>query len=225
MGRVVIRHRWDLSPKAAVRLQRELRGKVSLRDDFGLVKTVAGADVAFTRDKRDAIAGMILFSYPNLQEICRVHVQVPLRFPYVPGLLSFREGPALVAAFRKLKPIPDILLIDGQGYAHPRRLGIATHLGLYLDVPTIGCAKSRLCGEAREPGKKRGSRTWLKEGGEKVGVVLRTREAVKPIFVSSGHRVSIESAVKIVLRCHDGTRIPKPTREADHYVAELKRKM
>lgn len=218
-------HSWNLSPKAAVRLQRELRKRIITKDLFNKIRTVAGADVAFTKDKKFAIAGVVVFTYPSLQEVERVWVTVPLRFPYVPGLLTFREGPAIVAAFKKLKHPPDIILFDGQGVAHPRRIGLASHLGLVLGIPAIGCAKSRLCGNYREPGKKRGSRSLLRDEGEVIGMVLRTRDGIKPIYVSVGHGVSLTSAVRIVLHCHGGTRIPLPTRVADHFVGLLKGKL
>jgi deoxyribonuclease V len=146
-----------------------------------------------------------------------------LRFPYVPGLLSFREGPVLLAAFARLRVSPNVILIDGHGVAHPRRFGIACHLGLLLDCPTIGCAKSILVGEAVEPGAQAGSVAPLVDKGETVGMALRTRGQVRPIYVTIGHRVSLGSAVRIVAQCVDGFRIPKPTREADHWVGELRR--
>jgi deoxyribonuclease V len=146
-----------------------------------------------------------------------------LRFPYVPGLLSFRESPVLLAAFARLRTEPDLILIDGQGRAHPRRFGIACHIGILFDKPTIGCAKSRLVGEHQEPGNKAGSTTPLMLEGERIGVVLRTRDDVRPIYVTTGHRVSLDAAVGLVKQCMDGFRIPKPTREADHYVRDLRR--
>ena len=218
-----LNHSWDLSPKEAIRLQMELRNLVQTEDNFVEIHRIAGADVAFTMDGKHCIAGILLFEFPSLQEMQRVYVTAPLVFPYVPGLLSFRETPALLKGFKKLKKQPDLILIDGHGLAHPRRLGIASHIGLVLGIPTIGCAKSRLCGEHEEPGKTRGDWAWLTHKGEKIGAVLRTRDDVKPIYISCGHRVSLKSAVKIVLACHDGTRIPKPTREADRFVGELKR--
>jgi deoxyribonuclease V len=148
---------------------------------------------------------------------------VPLKFPYVPGLLSFREIPALLKAFAKLKRRPDLVFVDGQGLAHPRRLGIASHLGLWLDLPTIGCAKSRLCGEYREPGKKRGNFSPLLDRGEEIGAVLRSKDEVSPLFVSVGHRIGLASAIRLTLACHEGRRIPAPTRQADRLVAEVKR--
>lgn len=218
-----VTHPWDLSPKQAICLQGKLRQRVLDKDDFGEIRRVAGVDVAFSQDKKTAIAGVVVFAFPSLGEMERVWAQVPLRFPYIPGLLSFREGPAIIQAFKKLKTPPDVVLFDGQGFAHPRRIGIASHMGLVLGIPSIGCAKSRLCGTFREPGRKRGSWSPLHDRGELIGAVLRTRDGVKPIFVSVGHRVALSSAIRMVLECHDGTRIPKPTREADHFVSRLKR--
>ncbi|HEX5483386.1 MAG TPA: endonuclease V, partial [Terriglobia bacterium] len=160
---------------------------------------------------------------PGLEEVERRFAERRLRFPYVPGLLSFRESPALLAAFAGLRTEPDLLLIDGHGRAHPRLFGIACHIGVLFDKPTIGCAKSRLVGEHREPGERAGSATPLIYKGERVGLVLRTRDGVRPIYVTVGHKVSLESALRLVKQCTDGYRIPKPTREADHYVRELRR--
>ncbi|MCE9624053.1 MAG: deoxyribonuclease V [Deltaproteobacteria bacterium] len=215
-------HSWELSPKQAVELQKELAPQVVIRDDFGEIRCVAGADMAISRDKKYGYAGVLLFQFPSLVEIDRVHAKVPLKFPYVPGLLSFREIPVLLEAFKKLKGRPDLVFVDGQGIAHPRRLGIASHLGICLDLPTVGCGKSRLCGEYREPGPKRGDFSDLSDKGEVIGAVLRTKEGVSPIFLSTGHRVSLRSALRLTLACHQGRRIPKPTREADRYVAKVK---
>lgn len=188
------------------------------------IRFVAGADLAFDPDSDLAFAGVIVYRFPELEEVERCMARRRLRFPYVPGLLSFREGPALLAAFARLRTEPDLILIDGHGRAHPRLFGIACHLGVLLDKPTVGCAKSLLVGEHREPGAKAGSTTPLLLHGERVGVVLRTRDNVKPIYVTPGHRVSVDSAVGLVRRCLDGYRIPRPTREADHYVRELRRR-
>ena len=168
-------------------------------------------------------AGVIVYSLPELQEIERAFAVVSLTFPYVPGLLSFREGPALLAAFAKLRTEPDLLLFDAHGYAHPRRFGLASHLSVILDKPGIGVAKSRLIGEHKRPGSQKGSWAPLVDSGETIGAVLRTRDLVQPIFVSIGHRVDLKTAVELTLACSDGYRIPKPTREADHFVARLKR--
>ena len=215
--------RWNLTPREAMRLQESLREHVELQDRFGEIRFVAGADMAFDPETEVAFAGVIVYGFPGFEEVERRMARRQLRFPYIPGLLSFRESPVLLAAFARLRTEPDLILIDGQGRAHPRRFGIACHIGILLDKPTIGCAKSRLVGEHQEPGKKAGSTTPLMLEGERIGVVLRTRDNVRPIYVTTGHRVSLDSAVGLVKQCVDGFRIPKPTREADHYVRDLRR--
>ena len=219
-----LKTRWDLAPREAMRLQESLRERVELEDRFGEIRYVAGADMAFDPATEVAFGGVIVYRLPGLEEVERRMARRKLRFPYVPGLLSFRECPVLLAAFARLKTEPDLILIDGQGFAHPRRLGIACHIGILFDKPTVGCAKSRLVGEHDEPGKRAGSTAPLMLEGERVGVVLRTRDGVRPVYVSTGHRVSLDSALGFVNRCIDGFRIPKPTREADHFVNELRRK-
>jgi deoxyribonuclease V len=229
-------HPWKVTPSEARAIQLRLRDQLELRDRMGEIRYVAGADLAFRlpearsweRGTGMAIAGVIVFRYPEMEEVERIFVEETLTFPYVPGLLSFREIPALIAAFNRLRTAPDLIFVDGHGYAHPRRFGIASHLGVLLDTPTIGCAKSVLIGEYRAPGKKVGSWTPLiasdgEANPERVGAVLRTREGVKPIFVSTGHRVSLVRAIKLVMSVCDGYRIPKPTREADHFVGAAKR--
>ena len=204
-------------------LQEEWRRRVETQDRFGPLRFVAGADMAFDPETDEAFGGVIVYRFPELVEVERRVARRKLRFPYVPGLLSFRESPVLLAAFARLRTEPDVILIDGHGLAHPRRFGIACHLGLLLDCPTIGCAKSILVGEADEPGLKAGSTAALTDRGDIVGTALRTRDNVNPIYVTIGHRVSLDSAVRIVSRCRDGFRIPKPTREADHWVGQLRR--
>src|SRR6266478_2765639 len=157
-----------------------------------------------------------------MRELQRTHAEVRLEFPYVPGFLSFREIPALLAALEKLKPLPDLLFCDGQGYAHPRRMGLATHLGIVLDRPTIGCAKSILIGQHQPVGNEKGEWISMLDGEERIGAVLRTRTGVKPMYISQGHRVSLETALRLTLSVCDGPRIPRPTRDADRYVSELK---
>ncbi|MFB3921106.1 MAG: deoxyribonuclease V [Terriglobia bacterium] len=215
--------RWNLTPRQAMREQERLRERVILTDDFKAVRLVAGADLAFDPETKIAFAGVIVYRFPEMQEVERRMARRKLRFPYVPGLLSFREGPVLLAAFARLRAEPDLILIDGHGRAHPRLFGIACHMGVLLDSPTIGCGKSLLVGEHDEPGGKAGSTAPLWFRGERVGEALRTRENAKPIYVTVGHRVSLPSAVELVRLCCDGFRIPKPTREADHYVGELRR--
>ena len=218
-----LRTRWNLTPREAMRLQEKLRDRVALEDRFGKVRFVAGADLAFDPETNVAFGGVIVYRFPELREVERQMTRRKLHFPYVPGLLSFREGPVLLAAFARLRTEPDLILIDGQGRAHPRLFGIACHIGVMFDKPTIGCAKSLLVGDHEEPGVKAGSATPLLLKGERVGAVLRTRDYVKPIYVSTGHRVSLESALELVKQCVDGFRIPKPIREADHYVRDLRR--
>lgn len=223
-------HDWNLPIDAAKRVQTELAGRVIRRNDFGEILTVAGADIALDAAcpqhlgaHKIGIAGVIVYEYPSLKEIERVSATKPLTFPYVPGLLAFREGPALMAAFEKLKQLPDLIFFDGQGIAHPRRLGIASHLGLWLDRPTIGCAKSLLVGKFQVPAPAAGSESDVIDKNEVIGKVLRTRANVRPIFVSLGHRIDLPTALRFTLSCLDGRRIPKPTREADKFVARLKR--
>ncbi|MCL5005309.1 MAG: deoxyribonuclease V [Acidobacteria bacterium] len=218
-----LRSRWNLTPQQAMRLQERLRDRVVLSDRFGRIRYVAGADIAFEPETQMAFGGVIVYSFPELEEVERHMARRKLRFPYVPGLLSFRESPILIAAFARLQTQPDLLLIDGHGRAHPRLFGIACHIGVLFNKPTIGCAKSLLVGEHKDPASKAGSATPLNFRGEQVGVVLRTRDNVKPIYVTQGHCVSLGSAVKLVRQCVDGYRIPKPTREADHYVRDLRR--
>ncbi len=214
--------RWNVSPRQAIVLQKRWAKRVILVDRIGRLETVAGADIAFDPSTHAAFAGVVLYRFPELFEIERVSVQGALRFPYIPGLLSFRESPLLLAAFARLKTAPDLILIDGHGLAHPRRFGIACHIGVLLDKPVIGCAKSLLVGEHRALSNKAGAAVPLTFRGETVGMVLRSREGVKPIYVTQGHRVSLPTTLKLAKQCLDGLRIPKPTREADHYVGALR---
>ncbi len=212
-----------LTPRQAAALQQELRSRVVCRDDFARVSYVAGGDVAFDLAAKRAYAAIIVFRFPSLEEVERSWVCRPIAFPYVPGLLAFREAPALADAAAGLHVPPDLLLVDGHGYAHPRRCGIASHLGLALDLPAIGCAKSVLIGEYGKLDARRGAIAYLRDGGETIGAAVRTRHGVRPIFVSLGHRISLASAIRFVLACCDGYRIPRPTRLADHLVEQLKR--
>jgi deoxyribonuclease V len=187
------------------------------------IRRVAGLDCAFTRDGAHCLAAAVVWDLAEAAVVEQRIAARPLRFPYVPGLLSFREAPALLAALRKLRGAPDALMIDGQGLAHPRRFGIACHVGVICDLPTIGVAKSRLVGEHRDPAARRGSRAALRDRGERIGTVLRTREGVKPVFVSIGHAIDLAAAERLVLRAGAGFRLPEPTRRADAAVARAKR--
>lgn len=208
-------HSWTLTPREAIRLQGELAPLVERDDRLGAVRTVAGVDVAYGRRGGPAQAAVALFSFPDLVLLEEVRHVEEATFPYVPGLLSFREAPAVLAALDRLSIRPDLLMVDGQGLAHPRRFGIACHLGLYLDLPAVGVAKSRLTGSHGEPGPQPGDWTPLTDGDEVIGAVLRTRARVKPLFVSIGHRVSLGTAIDLVIACGRGLRLPEPCRIAD----------
>jgi deoxyribonuclease V len=209
-----LRHRWDLTPREAIALQTRIAARVVREDELGEVTHVAGVDVGFEDAGKVARAAVALLAFPSLALVEWAIAREPTRFPYVPGLLSFREIPVVVAALKQLRRRPDLVLVDGQGLAHPRRLGIASHLGLVTGLPTIGVAKSLLVGEHRAPRQRRGAWTPLVHREEVVGAALRTRAGVAPIFVSIGHRVSLESAVRFVLACGSRYRLPETTRWA-----------
>jgi deoxyribonuclease V len=212
-------HRWDLSPKEAISLQRELASRVVRRGEPRRVRRVAGVDISVDRAEGRGTGAVVVLSYPELEVVQVAVADAPLTFPYVPGLLSFRETPVLREAFRKISTPIDLLLVDGHGYAHPRRFGIACHLGLLLDVPAIGCAKSRLVGEHALPAAAAGSRADLRHNGEVIGSVLRTRDGIRPLFVSVGHKISLRAAEAWVLRLCRGYRLPEPTRLAHQAAA------
>ncbi len=205
-------HSWDVTPEEARQLQNRLRAQVILTDRFGTINTVAGVDIGLKKDT--AIASVVVLSFPELQVVDSVVTASPVRFPYIPGLLSFREIPPLLTAFDQLKTIPDLIIVDGQGIAHPRRFGLASHLGLILDKPTIGCAKSRLCGQYNEPDSEQGAYTYLTDKEEVIGAVVRTRTNVRVVYVSIGHRISLDSARIWTLACCRGYRLPETTRYA-----------
>lgn len=197
----------------ARRLQEQLRGQVVTHDRLGSVRRVAGADAHYVADQ--LCAAVVVMSFPDLAVVESALVHQPIPFPYVPGLLSFREAPAILSALDRLSEKPDLLLVDGQGLAHPRRFGLACHVGVLSDTPTIGVAKSRLLGTYQEPALKRGAWSPLADRGETIGAVLRTRTTVRPLFVSIGHRVSLRTAIELVLRCSPHFRLPEPLRAAD----------
>jgi len=209
-----VAHRWDLTPAEAIALQKRLATRVVRADRVGPVRRVCGIDVGFEDEGRVTRAAAAVLSLPGLQLIDFALARRPTAFPYVPGLLSFREAPAALAALGALRVVPDLLLCDGQGIAHPRRIGIASHIGLLAGIPSIGVAKTRLVGEhGRVPGR-RGAWAPLVDRGETVGAVLRTRAGVKPLFVSIGHRVSLETAIRWVMACTTRYRLPETTRWA-----------
>lgn len=218
-------HTWEITPKEAVTLQGRLAGQVRFSPIRRKVRLVAGLDCAISGDRKRIGAVIVVLTFPELEVIEKVHAAGPANFPYVPGLLSFREAPVCLKAAEKLKNRPDVFLVDGQGFAHPRRMGLASHLGLFFDTPTIGCAKSRLCGDSVEPAGVKGSYTPLLHNEETIGAVLRTRTGVKPLFVSVGHKCTLKSAVELTLACCRQYRLPEPTRLAHQQVTALKKKI
>ncbi len=213
-------HDWDLRPKAAIALQAELAPRLVCDSplDIGRVKRVAGVDVSVKGGQTRA--AIVVMSYPDLSPIETVGAQQATRYPYIPGLLAFREAPVILQALSKLRTEPDVFIFDGMGQIHPRRMGIAAHLGLWLGRPTIGCGKSHYIGEYAEPAPAKGSRSPLVYRGQQLGAVLRTRTGVKPVYVSVGHLANLESALKLVLACSPRFRLPEPIRAA-HKEASL----
>lgn len=210
-------HRWDLSLEDAARTQKELRERLILKWDGRPVTTVGGVDVSIKPET--ARAAIVVIRFPELTPVEAVTADAPLVFPYIPGLLAFREGPVVLAAWEMLDTRPDLLMFDGQGIAHPRGMGIASLMGLWLDRPTIGVAKSRLYGKHKEVGAARGDRTELTDRkGNVIGTVLRSRERTNPLYISPGHRIDVRHATEFVLACLTGYRLPEPTRWA-HKVA------
>ena len=217
-------HGWNLSPKQAVALQRELRERLILRPPPGLkAERVAGADISMSRGDDTAYGGLAVLDAGTLEPVAQVSVAVKLRFPYVPGLLSFRELPVLSEAWARLNVRPDVLIFDGQGTAHPRRFGLACHGGLLFGVPSIGCAKSLLVGGHGPLGAERGSMAEITHGGEVVGMAVRTRPNVLPVYVSPGHMMDLPTAVELVLRVTSRYREPETTRHAHRLVTEVRR--
>ena len=215
-------HPWNVSPKEAVKIQKELAAQVILKPFNKSIRFISGADVSYDRKSNMLFAAVLVFEFPSLHVYeTQTQLSTP-QFPYVPGLLSFRELPPLLECFQKLSTVPDVLLCDGQGYAHPRRFGLACHLGLLLDLPAVGCAKSRLVGEGEEPGTSRGSLSVLYDRGEKLGFILRTKDGIKPLYISPGHLIMGNDAVWIVLECCAGYRLPEPTRQAHLEVNRLR---
>jgi deoxyribonuclease V len=213
-------HSWDKSSQDARRLQMKLATHVIRKNRLGAVKTVAGIDVGIKGDM--ACAAVVVLNFPGLDITAQSTATRRVTCPYIPGLLSFREGPVILDAFDRLEHKPDLLIFDGQGIAHPSRLGIASHIGLLSDLPSIGCAKSRLCGQYQEPGVERGSHVLLMDHGEVIGAIVRTRTNVKPVFVSIGHRVDLKTSIDVVLRCCKGYRLPETTRLAHRLAEECK---
>jgi len=213
---VRVLHRWDLPPAEAVAVQQSLRGQVVTHNELGQVRTVAGVDISTAKGR--AHAAIVVLRFPELEPLEAAEADLPLTFPYIPGLLAFREAPAILAAVQGLRVEPDLFILDGQGLAHPRRMGIASHVGVILDKPSIGCAKSLLCGQCGQVGPAVGDHGEIVDKGEVIGAAVRTREGTQPVYVSIGHKIDLPSAISYVLRCCRGYRLPEPTRWA-HRVA------
>ena len=217
-------HEWNLTPKAAIEIQKQLAYEVVRQDAFDApVKTVAGIDLGFDVTNDTCRAVVVVLSFPELELIETAEAILPIQFPYVPGLLSFRETPVAVVALEKLQNEPDLILCDGQGIAHPRRFGIACHIGLITNTPSIGVAKSLLVGKYESLGLTRGSTADLIHQNEKIGVALRTKDNVQPVYVSIGHRISLETATNYVLQCAPKYRLPETTRLADKMASYRKK--
>ncbi|MDB5238622.1 MAG: endonuclease [Candidatus Kaiserbacteria bacterium] len=221
----MFKHEWDVSIPEATRIQKEMRSLVRLEPLPHAPHTIAGADISFNRYSDIFHAGIVVLSLPDLVIIDRSFHTMQVKFPYVPGYLSFREVPAIMEAYARLKIKPDVLMMDGNGIAHPRRLGVATHLGILLDIPVIGVAKSLLYGVGEEPAQEKGSISYLtaRDNGETIGAYLRTKDRVKPVIVSPGHRITLPESIALSLACVRNHRIPEPTRLAHNTVNEFRR--
>jgi len=217
-------HSWQISYREAVALQRQLRDRLIEQPvEIDSLDTVAGVDVSSSLGSTLIHAAAVVLDLETMERVDSATASVETRFPYIPGLLSFREGPAALAALGQLSLVPDVVIFDGHGYAHPRRLGLAAHMGLWIGMPSIGCAKTRLVGEHEPPARKRGEWTPLLDAGETIGAVLTTREGVKPIFVSRGHLCDLESAIAVVMAATGRFRLPEPTRRAHSLCNEVRK--
>jgi deoxyribonuclease V len=216
-------HSWSLTPAEAAALQKELAGRVDARTPLTECKLIAGADVSYNRFSTRFYAAVVVLRVEDGSIVETQTAVADTPFPYVPGLLSFREAPVLLEAFARVQSNPDAIMLDGQGVAHPRRMGLAAHIGLWLEKPCLGCAKTRLIGTYKEPGKRPGSLSPLVDKEEIIGHVLRTKKKVNPLFVSVGHRIDLPSAVRLVLASCRGYRLPEPTRQAHLHVNALRR--
>ena len=212
-------HSWNVSVEEAIQIQEALRDRIILKKTFSRVKTIGGGDVAYSRKGNLLFGAIVVLSFPEMEILDTATADGKVSFPYIPGLLSFREGPILIRAFQRLRLKPDMMIYDGQGIAHPRRIGLASHMGLWLELPSIGCAKTPLLDEFIPPGPSRGSFEWIRREGKKIGAVLRTKDGVKPLFVSPGHQIDLLTSNQLTLESCKGFRFPEPLRKA-HQLAE-----
>jgi deoxyribonuclease V len=207
-------HSWNVSVELAIQIQEALKDRIILKKTFSKLETIGGGDVAYSRDGNLLFAAIAVLSFPNLEILDMATADGKIPFPYIPTLLSFREGPILIKTSQRLKIIPDVMIFDGQGIAHPRGMGLASHMGLWLNIPSIGCAKTPLLDEFVSPGPLKESFEWIFKGREKVGAVLRTKEKVKPLFISPGHRIDLSTSIQLILESCKGYRFPEPLRKA-----------
>jgi deoxyribonuclease V len=212
-------HSWNVSVEEAIQIQEALKDRIILKKTFSEVRTIGGGDVAYSRNGSLLFGAIVVLSFPEMEILDTATVAGKIRFSYIPGLLSFREGPILIKTFERLRLKPDMMIYDSQGIAHPRGMGLASHMGLWLNLPSIGCAKTPLLREFTCPGPSRGNFEWIRKEGKKVGTVLRTKDGVKPLFVSPGHQIDLSTSNKLILESCKGFRFPEPLRKA-HQIAE-----
>jgi deoxyribonuclease V len=214
-------HSWNVSVEEAIQIQENLKSRIILKKNFSKVRTIGGGDVAYSKKRNLLFGAIVVLSFPQMDTLDIANAYGMVRFPYIPGLFSFREGPILIKTFQRLKTKPDIMLYDGQGIAHPRGFGLASHMGLWLDLPSVGCAKTPLLDEFTSSGSSRGSCELIRREGKEVGIILRTKDNVKPLFVSPGHRIDLPTSIQIILKCCHGFRIPEPLRRAHHVSRDM----
>ena len=207
-------HSWNVSVEEAFRIQEALKDRIILKKSFSKVRTIGGGDVAYSKEENILFGAIVVLSFPGMEILDLATADGRITFPYIPTLLSFREGPILIKTFQRLKIKPDVIIFEGQGIAHPRGMGLASHMGLWFDLPSIGCAKTPLLDGFISLGPSKGSFEWIQKEGKKVGAVLRTKEKVKPLFVSPGHRIDLMTSIELILESCKGFRFPEPLRKA-----------
>ena len=217
-------HPWKVAPEEAIRIQENLRHRIILKRTFSDIRTIGGADVSYQKEGDFLFGAMVVLSFPQMETLHVAMARGKISFPYVPGLLAFREAPILIKTFQNLRIRPDLLIFDGQGIAHPRGMGLASHLGLWFNVPSIGCAKTPLLGEPITPGFSRGSFEVILKDGRRVGVVLRTKDGVRPVFVSPGYRIDLPTSIRLIRESCQGFRLPEPLRRAHQLSRMLREK-
>jgi deoxyribonuclease V len=214
-------HSWNVSVEEAVRIQETLRDRIILKNTSLKVRTIGGGDVAYSKNESLLFGAIVVLSFPDMEILGTATCDGKIPFPYIPTLLSFREGPILIKTFQKLKMRPDVMIFDGHGIAHPRGMGLASHMGLWFDLPSIGCAKTPLLDGFVSPGPFKGSFEWVRKERKKVGAVFRTKEEVKPLFISPGHRIDLMTSIQLILGSCRGFRFPEPIRKAHQITREI----